>query len=142
MVSDYLHCGVIHTLAAGWGICEAAPVQYMRKACMTAESKRKVFDIVSLALAVVALVIAIVHLTELDKTVQRLENIQDGLSTRYLGNYPAFFRQIVKVVGSAQKNLVIVCDFPAYGSFSEPSTFEDYSYAIKKRRQFVNLEVT
>ncbi len=71
-----------------------------------------------------------------------MEAVQSGLSTQYLGAYPAYFQKIASVVGRAQRNLVVVCDFPAYGSFSEPATAEDYFHAIRKRRQYANLDVT
>jgi len=106
------------------------------------EGKVRKFDVVTLVLTIIALAIAVVHLMELGRTVERIETIQHGLSTQYLGAYPAFFSKIAQVVSRARKNLVIVCDFAAYGSFSDPSTAEDYFYAIRKRRRFTNLEVT
>lgn len=109
---------------------------------MSGSTKLGTFDLVMLVLTIVALGIAAVHLISLHDTANRMTAIQDGLSTQYLGGYPAFFPKIVRVVNSAQRNLVIVCDFPAYGSFSEPSTAEDYFHAIRKRRQFANLDVT
>lgn len=99
------------------------------------------FDIVSLGLAVVALLVAVVHLVELSHAVSRIETVQEGLSTRYLGEYPVFFPKLVNVIRGAQRNIVIACDFPAYGELSQRQTADDYYYAIKKGRAHANLDV-
>jgi len=94
-------------------------------------SVRRIFDAVMLALAVAALIVAFVHLRGLDGAVTRIEKLQQGLSTQYLGEYPVFFPRIAKVVAGAQRNLIIACDFPAYGALSQPLTAEDYFHAIR-----------
>lgn len=106
------------------------------------EIKRKLFDIVSLALAVVALVIAIWHLLELKHAIERITKVENGLSTQYLGEYPAYFDRIARLVGGAKRSITILCDFPAYGVFSEPLIAEDYFHSLRKRRPFTNVDVT
>jgi hypothetical protein len=104
------------------------------------DHKLRIFDVITLVLAIGALVVALVHLKELGRAVDRIQKVHDGLSTQYLGEFPAFFPKIVKVVGSAQKNLVIACDFTAYGIFLQQATSEDYFYAIKKKLTLINIE--
>jgi hypothetical protein len=99
------------------------------------------FDISSLILAIIALLVAFVHLFELGHAVSRIERVQEGLSTRYLGEYPVFFPKLVNVIRGAQRNIVIACDFPAYGELSQRSTADDYYYAIKKGRAHANVDV-
>lgn len=107
---------------------------------MENEHKVRWFDVISLVLAIIALVVAFVHLIELDHTVDRIEKVQEGLSTRYIGEYPMFFPRLVKVVSTAQRNLVIAADLPAYGDMSQHATAEEYYFHIKKRRPRVNVE--
>ncbi len=57
--------------------------------------------------------------------------IREALPTKRLGKFPAFLPHIVKLLKSANSSVVIFCDFPAYGSFSDPDTFRVYRRAIE-----------
>lgn len=99
------------------------------------------FDLLVLILTIVALVIAFVHLFELNRTVRRMQRVEEKMATQYLGEFPSFLRRINNVIKNAEKHLVIVCDFPAYADFSAPTGSDDYFYEIRKKRDIVELTI-
>jgi len=70
--------------------------------------------------------------------------ISDSLSTHYVGNFPANMDEIIKLIPTANRSLVIVCDVPAFGHFSNPEGFRDYNLAFQNllNRQKNRPEVT
>src|SRR5207248_7762391 len=85
-------------------------------------------EIISLVLAVVALAIGVYHLVEIRRASK-------SLSTRYIGKFPFFLPQIVEVLASASHDIVIFCDFPGYGDFSDPPNALEYRQVIEKQMQ-------
>jgi hypothetical protein len=66
----------------------------------------------------------------LDTSTERLEG---QLSTRWIGTFPDFLPRIAELIGTAEKNVVILCDFPAYGEFSAPEAYARYAEVIRKK---------
>jgi len=85
-------------------------------------------EMVSLVLAVLAMVVALWHLIEI-RTVAR------SLSTRYIGQLPDYFPEIVALLKRARHDIVIFCDFPAYGSFTEHDSWFDYRQILERKIQ-------
>jgi hypothetical protein len=111
--------------------------------------------------AVIAIVLAMLHERELrallvnmrtrnaeteeqhDALVKELLDIEGSLSTRYLSCFPIYFADIVSLVSEAHQRIVIFCDFPAYGCFSNRKSFLDYRYQLEKKlEQGVDVEIT
>ncbi len=64
------------------------------------------------------------------------------MSTKYIGKFPEFFREIVALLGLAKREIVIFCDFPAYASFSEPHTWLDYEHTIRRKALNEGVHIT
>ena len=64
---------------------------------------------------------------------ENLLQIQHSLSTRYIGSFPAFVSGIAQTISSAQQEVIIFCDFPAYGCMSDPIGWLSYRHAIEKK---------
>ncbi|MGD1278550.1 MAG: hypothetical protein ABR964_15160 [Tepidisphaeraceae bacterium] len=86
-----------------------------------------VITVVGLVLAVVALVLAW-------KQLRDLQRVQNSLSTRYIGQFPEHMDEVVKLVKSAKRNLTIVCDVPAYCSFTRPELGLAYKQALEGKK--------
>jgi hypothetical protein len=121
--------------------------------------KLALFDWVMLALAVGAFILAGVAikyakkqkqdaittlglttstLQELKETKSSLSPLRDQLSalasqlsTRYVGKFPDNLKDIIELLNLAQKSIVIIVDFAGYSSYTDPSAFRDYYYAIE-----------
>jgi hypothetical protein len=62
---------------------------------------------------------------------QLSEIISESITTRYVGNFPDNMNEMIKLIPSTQKKLFIVCDVPAFGHFSNPEGFRQYSLALQ-----------
>jgi hypothetical protein len=62
-----------------------------------------------------------------------MKEIRGALPTQHLGEFPHYLHHIARLVDHAHRRIVICCDFPAYGSFSNPEAFLGYRQAIERR---------
>ena len=53
---------------------------------------------VGLGLAIVALIVAFWHIREIHATLKTLHDVQQSLSTRFIGQFPEFFPEIVALL--------------------------------------------
>jgi hypothetical protein len=86
-----------------------------------------------LALAAVAIYLAFKHSQGLHRTIRDLEEIRDTLTTRYLDQAPKYFGAIVSLIAGAKESIEIICDFPAYGRFTAPAAFIQYSAQLRSK---------
>jgi hypothetical protein len=98
-------------------------------------------------LAIGAIALAWVHALHLRKQVNRVNTIRDDLNelrstltevrnalpTKNLGEFPRYLSDIVDLIRQAKRSVTIFCDFPAYGTFSDPENFLKYRHAIEDR---------
>jgi hypothetical protein len=115
------------------------------------------------ALGISALLFGAIQFRDAKSTIRNLEQISDGLerstgrveglreelasstahleeqlSTRRAGVFPSFVPKIVDLLRSANKSVLIFCDFPAYGDFSSPHSSE-YAAAVEEKGDKVSL---
>lgn len=97
--------------------------------------------------AIVALVLALIqfrdakeHKRDLSKQMTKLEQqtvglqaIRQSLSTRYLGLFPQYLAELAELVRQARQEIRILCDYPAYGCFSDAKAFLAYRRAIEDK---------
>lgn len=100
----------------------------------------RLIEILGLVLALAALVVGIVHLWELRHLVKslrkqlvHLRKIQNEMTTHPIGPFPDCVHPITKLIEKARRRVIILCDLPAYGSFSAPHDFLDYRHAIEQK---------
>jgi hypothetical protein len=102
-------------------------------------------EIIGLVLGIVALVLAVFHSYEIRKTAAELQSVSETLPTRHIGQFPDYLVHIAGVVERAKKSVCVLCDFPAYGSFSAPEAFLQYRQALEQllaRRNDDRVSVT
>jgi len=108
----------------------------------------------SLALAVIALIFALVQARDsrqhakslalanakVDESIKRIETVVSGvnevahaLPTRVLGDWPDYLGNLAEFIERTQKQLLILCDHPAYGSFSNFAGSMQYQRAIENK---------
>lgn len=73
--------------------------------------------------------------TQLSAQTKRLEDIWSSLSTQYLGVFPNYLDDIVKLLEGAHKSIIIFCDYPAYGCYSDPDQWLKYKQTIERKIQ-------
>lgn len=71
-----------------------------------------------------------------------LLNIRDSLSTRFIGEFPYYIPEIARLISQARHDIVIVCDVPAYGHFSNYRAYVDYKNALTaKLAEDIRVEI-
>lgn len=62
------------------------------------------------------------------------------LLTAYIGEFPAVFGDVRKCVAQAESRIRIICDFLAYGTFSDPAGAREYRGILQtKAQEFARL---
>jgi hypothetical protein len=99
-------------------------------------SAHEVVLILEIVLAGAAIVLAFLH-------ARHLKGLVGVVSTRYLSVFPLYLTDISQLTEKAKKSIIIFCDFPAYGEFSNSQAFTDYKFSLeRKRRAGVSIELT
>jgi hypothetical protein len=91
-----------------------------------------VATMVALVGTVIALGMSIYQLKQSHKTEERIKQISDSVSTKYIGVFPENMNSINDLIASTHKDLWIIADVPAYGGFSTPSQYQQYIQGIKE----------
>jgi hypothetical protein len=111
------------------------------------ELLRLIGEILGIILGFVALYLAIRHLREIRPLVydlktqvklakdhtDKLDSIRSAMPTHPIGPFPDCIRHIASLMEKANKEIIILCDFPAYGSFSAPHDFLPYRQVIEQK---------
>jgi len=90
-------------------------------------------DTLGMLLAIGALSLGAYHEKQLRAALAELAQVQHALSTRYLGKFPHFIRTIVDEIARAEESVIIFCDVPAYGYFSDPRTALEYRQVLERK---------
>jgi len=84
-------------------------------------------------LPIVALILAIVQLSSARKHLIALRGIRRALSTRYVGQFPAFLKEIACVLSYASKEIAMIYDLPAYGYYSNYSDWLSIEHILERK---------
>lgn len=82
------------------------------------------------------------HAEQLVGVTNQLVEVQGGLSTRYIGEFPYYIPEIVAMLEKANRKIVIFCDYPGYGYFSAPLSSLDYEHVLDRKKSSVELTLT
>lgn len=82
-------------------------------------------------LGVVGIMITVIAAAEACEQKREIEEIRDSLPTHHLSKFPNHLEDIIDLIGSAKKELLILTDCEDYGSFSHPEAHDKLIEAIK-----------
>jgi hypothetical protein len=91
-----------------------------------------ILTVISLALAIIALVLSFWQTWAAFRQTKELTAISNALSTRYIGNFPEHLSYIKNLVESANQELLILCMIPTMGQFSDPDKWLEIRYCLEK----------
>jgi hypothetical protein len=63
---------------------------------------------------------------QLEGVKDDLGQVEQGLSTHWIGEFPAFLGHVNDVLKSAEESIIVFCDLPAYGVYSGPDAWWEY----------------
>lgn len=119
----------------------------LQEGFFTVEMIGLILSVIGLIVAFIALIVGFWHVYEIRDQVKELKKQTDQaqahtksldilrreLPTRYIGQFPDYLQQIIDLFGRAEKEIVIFCDFPAYGSYSSPRRFVKYRQGLEDK---------
>ena len=103
--------------------------------------------VLELSLGILGLILGLAHLIEMhpqvkklsklaasaEKHLSTLKEVQRELTTQPIGKFPRYLEPIANLLKQAKKEIIILCDFPAYGSFSAHQDFVAYRHVIERK---------
>lgn len=89
----------------------------------------------TIVLAVLAILFGSIQFWDSRRHGSRIEHLTKSMSTRYIGMFPKDMDDIIEVIRLADRDLLIVCDFIDYGSYSRPKTHQLLFDELKKARE-------
>jgi hypothetical protein len=92
-------------------------------------------EYIGMLLGFLALIFAVDQYKDSKNLMARTKELSDEASTKYMGSFPGNIDQIVPVVKSAQKELIILTDFPGYGAYYDPIRYRRYEEQILQVRK-------
>jgi len=79
---------------------------------------------------------------KMESQSKKLIDIYSSMSTKFIGKFPHQFGEIIELIKTTKKELVIVTDFPAYGCISNPSKFAEYINTLSNLLTVKKVKVT
>jgi len=99
--------------------------------------------VIGLFLTAIALGLSVWQTLAARTQARDLDKVRRSLTTRFIGEFPDYLPEIVALVKRARKEVIIFCDFPTYGYFSDHSNWLNYRHAIDdKLNQDVKVSLT
>jgi hypothetical protein len=81
----------------------------------------------------------LLELTSIEESMKQqaayMDELRTTLPTKHLGVFPDYLRHIVKLLDESTRSILICCDFPAYGSFSNYPEFFRYQQVLEEKIQ-------
>jgi sugar-specific transcriptional regulator TrmB len=96
------------------------------------------FSVVGIVVAFFALALGMYHVFEIKQVLSsaktqldKLERLERSTSTHYVDEFPKFIPKIIDLINETKDTLLVFCDIPAYGNFTDPHNFKAYRRAIE-----------
>ena len=93
-----------------------------------------------LAIAIVSLAFSIYAIVQgermgrvLNQSAGFTKEISENLTTRYIGEFPTFVPEIIKLLNDGKESISIASNLPGYAIYSNHAAFLDYISAINHR---------
>jgi hypothetical protein len=81
-----------------------------------------------------SLILALWQIREARKQTKNLEQIQGSLSTRYIGDLTRYYPEVISLIENAKKSIIILCDYPAYGCFTNSIHWRSYYNVLVNKK--------
>ena len=92
------------------------------------------FEIFAFTLTFAGIAFALMSISDGRKMIRDLRSVFDHLTTRGLGPYPTYLGEVERLITEARDSVVIACDFPAYGVWSDRGRYSGYLKVLESRK--------
>jgi hypothetical protein len=99
--------------------------------------RERLFELVTLLLALVAIVFACIQYRDARRQLDRLRAITSSIQTQYVGEFPTNMDRIIEVINNVgdQGELDVMTDFAGYGIYSRNDKYQEYLNALVRAHQ-------
>src|SRR5205085_8751318 len=95
---------------------------------------RTPFEMLGLFLAVLGTLFAVFSIRDGRKLTKDLRSVFDHLTTKEIGEFPAYMAEVDRIISDARESIFIATDFPGHGSWRDRGRYGAYMKAIENRK--------
>jgi hypothetical protein len=95
---------------------------------------RAPFELLSLGLAVLGTMFAVLSIKGGEKLTRDLRLVFDHLTTREVGAFPAYMQEVELLIAEARESIFVATDFPAHGVWRDRGRYGAYVKALENRK--------
>ena len=98
-------------------------------------NKLEMANILALVVTLIALILSIWQLLQARDQTNKLHEIHNSLSTRYIAPFPEYMSEVIKRIEQARTDVQIMVEFPAHCCFTDRESWLKYNYVIQQKRE-------
>lgn len=92
------------------------------------------FEVAATACSFIGITFAVLSIQDGRKLTRDLASIFNHMTTREVGTFPSYMREVEKLIAEARDYVVIACDFPGYGAWVDRGHYSAYVKALENRK--------
>lgn len=92
------------------------------------------FEVAATACSFIGITFAVLSIQDGRKLTRDLASIFNHMTTREVGTFPSYMREVEKLIAGARDYVVIACDFPGYGAWVDRGHYSAYVKALENRK--------
>jgi hypothetical protein len=92
------------------------------------------FEMLGLFLAVLGTMFAVLSIRDGRKLTKDLRSVFDHLTTKEIGEFPAYMTEVDRIISDARESVFIATDFPGHGAWRDRGRYGAYVKAIENRK--------
>lgn len=109
-------------------------LEYLRVAYDWWSQHKTPFELFALVLTVMGTYFAIKSIRDGAAMTRDLRLVFDHLTTKTLGPYPDYMPELERLIAGARESVVIACDFPGYGVWSDRGKYNLFVKTLENRK--------
>lgn len=105
--------------------------------------RKKLFEVVTLVLAIAAIIFAGIQYHDARTQLNRLQAITSSIQTQYVGEFPVNLDKIIELVNHSSEGgeLDVMTDFPGYALYSRNFKYQAYFNALLATHQQKSVKI-
>src|SRR5438105_13618940 len=107
---------------------------YLRDAYIYYLAHRAPFEMLGLFLAVIGTIFAVQSIRDGRKLTQDLRAVFDHLTTKEIGSFPAYMKEVDRIISEARESIFVATAFPGHGMWNDRGQYGAYVKVIENRK--------
>jgi hypothetical protein len=95
---------------------------------------RTPFELIGLLLAVTGTMFAVLSIKDGRRLTKDLRSIFDHLTTKEIGSFPSYMKEVERLISEARESIFIATDFPGHGAWTDRGCYASYVKTLENRK--------